>query len=126
MLIPAESQWWYDKVNEHFEKKDGDFYLYYEQLNLSQALLERSIHDLSSGEKQRLALLRALQYQPEVLLLDEPTANLDNTNTTAVEKIIKSYIAKGKSALWISHDLNQLKNYCDQIATIHHDFIELK
>jgi ABC-type iron transport system FetAB ATPase subunit len=70
---------------------------------------------LSSGEKQRLALLRLLANQPRVLLLDEPTANLDPQNTRRVEAMIAAYReARGAAVVWISHDREQAARVCDR------------
>jgi putative ABC transport system ATP-binding protein len=60
---------------------------------------------LSSGERQRFALLRLLANRPRVLLLDEPTANLDPDNVIRVEKLVATYMAaEGAGVLWVSHD----------------------
>ncbi|MFK5986383.1 MAG: ATP-binding cassette domain-containing protein, partial [Pseudomonadota bacterium] len=72
MLVPAESQWWFDSVGEHFpllDKKLLDNNML-SQLDLSPSIFSQQVHEISSGEKQRLSILRAIQYQPEVLLLD--------------------------------------------------------
>src|SRR6056297_2208383 len=76
MMIPAESQWWHETVGEHFDADDapGDAL---EALDLPGEAMSWSIDRLSSGEKQRLALIRALARGPQALLLDDPTANLD-------------------------------------------------
>ncbi|MCA1778499.1 MAG: ATP-binding cassette domain-containing protein [Xanthomonadaceae bacterium] len=83
MLVPAESQWWYDTVGEHFETDMSDGL---EALALSDQAMGWSISRLSTGEKQRLALLRALSCRPKALLLDEPTANLDSETIRRVEQ----------------------------------------
>ena len=64
----------------------------------------------SSGEKQRLAILRLLANKPRVLLLDEPTANLDAENTDKVESLIADYLANHNAmAIWVSHNHAQLR-----------------
>lgn len=109
-LLPAESRWWAPTVAEHFlSGQIGTL----TDLGLDADAGSWRIEHLSSGEKQRLALLRVLDNQPEVLLLDEPTANLDTDNTLRVEALVRHYLDEaGASCLWISHDQDQ----CNRIA----------
>lgn len=121
MLVPSESQWWHESVGEHFHAATESKLL--TQLGLNKSIFSRHIHEISSGEKQRLALLRAIQYQPEVLLLDEPTANLDKQNTAVVEEFIYNYIKNNKSILWISHNTDQIKRIANYMLIITHNKI---
>ncbi len=67
---------------------------------------------LSGGELQQLALLRALQFDPTVLLLDEPTASLDGASTAAVEALLTDWLAAGRrAAVLISHDSEQIERF---------------
>lgn len=106
-LLPAESQWWFDTVGEHFSEIDKQSI---KEFGFPDDVMSWSVNRLSSGEKQRFALLRLLINKPDVLLLDEPTANLDKTNTLLFEKIVDDYIkAYSASVIWVSHDVHQLE-----------------
>jgi putative ABC transport system ATP-binding protein len=102
LLVP-DSQWWRDRVEEHFDTPPATEQL--QALDLAAGLLGQLVARLSSGERQRFALLRLLANRPRVLLLDEPTANLDPDNTARVEKLVAKYLAaEDAGALWVSHD----------------------
>ena len=106
-LLPAEAIWWYRTVGEHFTRIDSEWF---SQLGFDQSVLEWNIGRLSSGEKQRLAFLRMLSYDPKVLLLDEPTANLDSKNARQIEDLIAWQRQKRQVAvIWVSHNMNQLE-----------------
>ena len=106
-LMPADSQWWFDTVGEHFESPDKNLL---HKLGFDDDSLNWSVNRISTGEKQRLALIRVLANKPKVLLLDEPSANLDKENTLLFESIVEDYLKKNKAcAIWVSHDLEQLE-----------------
>src|SRR3954451_12461823 len=67
------------------------------------------ISRLSTGERLRLALIRALIMRPKVLLLDEPTAALDAASATAVEALMSSRMRAGLGVLWVTHDPAQAR-----------------
>jgi len=70
-------------------------------------LLNAPVAQLSTGEKQRLALVRALLPNPPLLLLDEPTGPLDEVSVTQVEALLQQRMAGGTSILLVTHDPNQ-------------------
>ncbi len=117
--LPAVSQWWGDNVREHFND-DIDPQLLSRWLNtlrLDDNILDAPTATLSSGERQRLALLRMLANRPQVLLLDEPTASLDPENTRGVETLVADYQSQSQCAIiWVTHDPQQ----CQRIATRHY------
>ncbi|RRQ22053.1 ABC transporter ATP-binding protein [Thiohalobacter thiocyanaticus] len=107
-LLPAESAWWHDTVGPHFPDEPDAAAL--SALGFKPEVLGWRIDRLSSGEKQRLALLRVLALRPRVLLLDEPTANLDRDNAGRAEALIRDYLdGSGAAAIWVGHDQAQLR-----------------
>ena len=111
-LLPAESQWWFDSVGEHFTEYDKS---YLQRIGFETDVMKWKVSRLSSGEKQRLALLRLLMNEPKVLLLDEPTANLDPRFVGNVESLLLDYKNDEEAALlWISHDPEQLLRVADR------------
>lgn len=79
------------------------------------ALADRPARVLSGGEQQRLALARAWSLKPEVLFLDEPTANLDPTATRAVESMIGEFVRDGIKIVMTTHDLGQARRIAQEI-----------
>jgi tungstate transport system ATP-binding protein len=78
-------------------------------------LAARPARRLSGGEQQRLALARALARDPEILLLDEPTANLDPAATRSVEDIVLAAAGSGIKILMASHDLGQVRRLAGDV-----------
>jgi UDP-glucose/iron transport system ATP-binding protein len=104
-LVPAESGWWADRVCDHFPTK-SDATKLLAKLGLDDAL-EWNVARLSSGERQRLAIARALCRGPQALLLDEPTASLDEHATGLVEDLIRACCGEGMAVLLVTHDRRQ-------------------
>lgn len=110
-LLPAESQWWFDRVHQHFNTQAN----YIEALGFDQDVMHWNVSRCSSGEKQRLSILRMLSNCPRVLLLDEPTANLDSSNIARVEDFIGNYLSEHNAiAIWVGHDAAQLERVSQQ------------
>lgn len=107
-LVPARSGWWDDTVAAHFHPgNEVARRALASDLLLPEALFARSIEEASTGERQRLALMRALLGEPRLLLLDEPTASLDPESTQAVEAVISRRLAAGTTVIWVTHDATQ-------------------
>jgi ABC-type iron transport system FetAB ATPase subunit len=104
--VAAEAGWWSDTVKDHFAKdalpaaRDQA-----QRLGLSAELLDGPVARLSTGERQRLALIRALLLEPPVLLLDEPTGALDAASTGKVEAVVREAMARGTAVVMVTHDL---------------------
>lgn len=115
-LLPSESHWWFASVGEHFPSVET---AYWAALGFDDAALAWPVDRLSSGERQRLALLRLLTNRPKVLLLDEPTANLDRDNALKAESLIKQYLAEEHAAaLWVSHDSGQIERVASRVISL--------
>ncbi len=76
---------------------------------------ERPARQLSGGQQQRLALARAWSLQPQVLLLDEPTANLDPAAKKEVEALLAELAASGMTLVFASHNLGQVKRLATRV-----------
>lgn len=113
--LPTESGWWANRVGEHLDEAAADFL---PRLGLPAEALEWPVARLSTGERQRLALARALCLNPPVLLLDEPTATLDADSTIAVERLIRERLDGGAAVILVSHDAAQNARLADRALEI--------
>lgn len=91
---------------------DGDderFCAVLDAAGLPPSFLDRVADDLSGGEAQRLCLARTLATEPEVLLMDEPTASLDPDARRHLERVARALADEGMPMVWVTHDLTQAK-----------------
>jgi ABC-type iron transport system FetAB ATPase subunit len=96
-----------------------------DRLGFAADVLGWSVTRLSTGERQRLALLRLLAQTPEAVLLDEATANLDPENGARVESVVETYRkAQGAAVLWVSHDPEQRKRIGGRSLVIRNERLE--
>lgn len=116
-FIAAETAWWRETVGEHFRTPATAAEAAVD-LGLDPRCMAWEVARLSTGEKQRLALIRALEDSPEVLLLDEPTAALDEAATAAVERLIADRRDDGAAILIVTHDDAQAERLCDRRLSI--------
>ena len=104
-LVPAESGWWADRVGDHFPddaavaEQIGDVGL--------PGALDWQVSRLSTGERQRLAIVRAVCRDPQAIMLDEPTSSLDDEATRMIENLIQRICRDGKLVLLVTHDAHQ-------------------
>ncbi len=110
MYLAAESAWWQVQVSGHFPEPE-QIAPWLEKINLPVSCLSWPVRQLSSGEKQRLALIRALVLKPKILLLDEPTAALDRESVTKVEQLLHEFLHSGGSIMIITHDPEQAMRF---------------
>ena len=82
------------------------------------ALSERTLQELSGGERQRVILARALAQQATVLLLDEPTANLDVAHQLEMLMLVREVVQEDRCALVAIHDLALAARFCDRIVML--------
>ena len=104
--VAAEPGWWADTVKEHFIGWN-DVIPLVARLGLPPDCGTWQIQRLSTGEKQRLGLARALMLKSRVLLLDEPTSALDATSTAIIESIVAERVSSGTGVIWSTHDSAQ-------------------
>jgi ABC-type iron transport system FetAB ATPase subunit len=106
--VAAESGWWRPTAIEHFPPDRTlparDLAA---RLGVGPVQFEGEVARLSTGERQRLALVRALVLEPPVLLLDEPTGPLDPDSTERVEAVLLERLQAGVAIILVSHDVHQ-------------------
>jgi ABC-type iron transport system FetAB ATPase subunit len=104
----AEPAWWDATARAHLpasEQKRAQALA--DALKLRAAALDTDLELLSTGERQRLALIRSLACRPRVLLLDEPASALDAASTAALEALLRSELERGTSVLVVTHSEEQ-------------------
>jgi ABC-type sulfate/molybdate transport systems ATPase subunit len=104
----AEPAWWGTTAREHFPAT-AKLDRLLSALGLEPGLLDRPIAELSTGERQRFGLARAIADEPRVLLLDEPTSALDAQSAALAEELIKFQLLAGRIVVLVSHDALQIE-----------------
>ena len=88
------------------------------RLTRTEQFADRTLDTLSGGERQRVFVSRALAQQPRVLLLDEPTSNLDVLHQLKVLDLVRKLVDGGLTAVAAIHDLNMAARYCDRLVLL--------
>lgn len=113
----AEPAWWTATAREALRLDSAEAVSRVDRLlaalALSPAALDKPLSELSTGERQRLALVRALIDEPRVLLLDEPSTGLDPQTAALVEELIRFQLLAGRSVVLASHDQGQIGRLAD-------------
>ena len=106
--VPSEAGWWLDQVADHFspDRREAARQLAI-RLGLDDGQFDGPVARLSTGERQRLAVIRALVLDAPALLLDEPTSALDAEAAGKVEAVLKSRLEQGCAIVMVSHDAGQ-------------------
>jgi ABC-type iron transport system FetAB ATPase subunit len=106
--VPSEAGWWLDDVAGHFapDKRDEARRLA-AAFGLVEGQFDAPVARLSTGERQRLAVIRALVLDSPALLLDEPTSALDEDAAKLVEGALTARLAQGCAIVMVSHDAGQ-------------------
>jgi ABC-2 type transport system ATP-binding protein len=89
-----------------------------EQLELSEATLRRLVRDYSRGMRQKIGIVQALQHDPELAILDEPTEGLDPLMQRAFYSILDDLKAAGRTVFFSSHVLSEVERLCDRVAIV--------
>ena len=91
-----------------------------ERLQMPQADLRRRVRDYSRGMRQKIGVIQALQHDPELAILDEPTEGLDPLMQQAFYGILADLRAEGRTIFFSSHILSEVERVCDRVAIIRH------
>ncbi|SEP64456.1 ABC-type iron transport system FetAB, ATPase component [Devosia sp. YR412] len=115
--VAAEPGWWTHMVEDHFSDP-AFFAAQAKQLGLASSLGRAAPERLSTGERQRAAILRAIEHQPKVLLLDEPSSALDEASTLKLEALIRALMQEGLAVILVSHNPDQVARLATKRLTI--------
>ncbi|MBF0561437.1 MAG: ATP-binding cassette domain-containing protein [Alphaproteobacteria bacterium] len=115
--LASDAGWWAQGVAEHFADWNTAAIIA-AAVGLTAEAGSWPVTRLSSGERQRLALVRTLANAPRVLLLDEPTANLDEASALAVERLLLDRLASGVAILMVTHNPNQARRMAQRLLIV--------
>ncbi len=93
-------------------------------VGLDESYLNKSPFELSGGQKRRVAIAGILAMEPDILVLDEPTAGLDPQGAKEMLSLFKKLNLQGKTVILVSHDMNQVQEYCDEVIVMNKGKIE--
>ncbi|MEK9672935.1 MAG: ABC transporter ATP-binding protein [Rhodospirillaceae bacterium] len=117
IYVGPESGWWEDRVGDHFSDPaalTGRLH----QLGFRGDVMSWPVSRLSTGERQRLAIARAMDRGPRVLLLDEPTGALDQEATARVEGLLHDFLQDGGIVVMATHEKDQASRIASETYRI--------
>lgn len=95
-----------------------------ELVGLDKSYLDKSPFDLSGGQKRRVAIAGILAMDPDILILDEPTAGLDPQGAKEMMTLFKKINESGKTIILVTHDMNHVLEYCQRVMIMNHGTLE--
>lgn len=95
-------------------------------VGLDESYLQKSPFDLSGGQKRRIAIAGILAMDPDILVLDEPTAGLDPQGIREMMDLFKSIHQLGKTVILVTHDMNHVLEYCNEVIVMNEGCVERK
>lgn len=108
-----------------FSMNEASPFHYLQQLDLAH-LAKKHARTLSGGEQQKLEIARVFALQPDIILLDEPTAHLDKDSTLKIEKLLIELSQQGAKIFLVSHDANQIQRLAEDVIHIEAGKLEYK
>ena len=93
-------------------------------VGLDDSYLSKSPFDLSGGQKRRVAIAGILAMDPDILILDEPTGGLDPQGINEMMSLFKKINDMGKTIILVTHDMNHVLQYCDEVVVMNHGKVE--
>lgn len=108
------------------EDLDGEIDNYLEVFNLPKDALKVSPFSLSGGQKKKVAIITMLLIEPKILILDEPTVGLDPQSLEEIFAAIDSLVDEGLKVIMISHDMNAVSRFCDDVLELYMGMIIFK
>lgn len=94
------------------------------EVGLDESYLKKSPFDLSGGQKRRVAIAGILAMNPDILILDEPTAGLDPQGTKEMMELFQKIHQLGKTIMIVTHDMNHVLTYCDRCVVMNQGKVE--
>lgn len=93
----------------------------FEVLGITKIIYEKRFDSLSSGMMKKFGIIRALLHNPDIVLLDEPTKNLDYESSKKFNVFVRDYLVKeqGKIVFYVSHDIREIETISDKIMILH-------